>query len=91
MTVEKDKNFIEEQVGLVDPADVHEFLVATTAKVFDIKLRPRGVRVLTDGDVILIDKYGTSVTYPSLAGDVIPFRVKEIAVTTTTSDIVFWW
>ena len=56
----------------------------------DLEPRPRGFRVLTDGNLALMDEAGVSITYAVSAKEIIPFAAKRVLATGTTATVVAW-
>jgi hypothetical protein len=83
-------NFVSYQKGLESPADVH------TAVTFDVEIspKPRALRFNVAGTVSIKDAAGTDRSYTVVAGEVLPFRAKQVNSSgtsgVTASDITAW-
>lgn len=73
---------------LAGPAGRHVAVVPSDTA--DLEPRPRGFRVLTAGNLVLMDEAGTSITYAVDAKEVIPFAAKRVLATGTTATVVAW-
>ena len=80
--------FQSNQAGLESPGERHYEI--TPSDSADLPRIPRALRVQTDGDVAVRDKFGTDITYPVTAGEVLPFRGVRILATGTTATVVGW-
>ena len=53
--------------------------------------RPRAIRALTDGNLeVQLEETGETITYPVLAGEVLPIRPIRVKAGTTAS-VVSWY
>ena len=73
---------------LSGPAGTH--FEVTPSNTVDLEPRPRGFRVLTDGNLALMDEAGVSITYAVSAKEIIPFAAKRVLATGTTATVVAW-
>jgi hypothetical protein len=71
------------------PADRH--FAITPSDSADLPIRPRSLRILTDGNVSVRDVGGVDITYPVVAGEILPIRAVRILATGTTADLVGWY
>lgn len=74
--------------GMSGPAEIHQTI--TPSNTVDIPNRPRALKVLTDGALVIVDMNDTAISYPVKAGEVITFRAKRINATGTTATVVGW-
>lgn len=81
-------NFSSHSKGMSSPADVHYAI--TPSDSTDLPRIPRGLRVLTSGNLAIRDRLGTDITYPVVAGEVLAFRGVRILFTGTTATVVGW-
>ena len=81
-------NFLHHQSGLESPVKRHHAI--TPSDTVDLDPRPRALRVLTAGNLALLDELGVSITYPVVAGEIIPFRAVRVLATGTTATVVGW-
>ena len=73
--------------GLDSPASRH---FAITPANEDLAIRPRALFCTVAGNVVVRDEAGVDVTYPVLAGDVLPFRAVQVR-SATTATVVGWY
>lgn len=62
--------------GMESPASHH--VTITPQNGVDLPLRPRVLRVLTVGDLVLREAPGTVISYPVKAGEVISFSAMGV-------------
>lgn len=72
-----------------NPADRHFAITPSDSTV--LSPTPRALRVTVSGNLALADADGTAITYPVLAGDIIPFRATKVLSTGTTATVVAWY
>lgn len=72
--------------GASGPATRHYAITAADA---DLAVRPRALRVLTDGNLVLRDEMGTDITYAVTAGEVMAFRAVQVRAASTAT-VVGW-
>jgi hypothetical protein len=75
-------------VGLSDPAIRHFLIVPSDTE--DLPKRPRAIRILTDGNLVVRDVDGVDIAYPVTAGEIFVFRGVRILATGTTATAVGW-
>lgn len=71
------------------PATRHFAITPSDATVLDPI--PRAFKVTVAGNLALADADGTAITYPVLAGEIIPFRATKVMATNTTATVVAWY
>lgn len=70
--------------GLTAPGEGHYAITPSDSTDFNIHFR--SVYVGGAGDVVIIDKFGSAVTYVGVAaGSIIPMRGKRVNATNTTA------
>lgn len=74
--------------GLDSPGAEHFAIVPADGA--DLAVRPRVLYVLTDGNLALRDSVGTVLTYPVVAGQILPFSAVGVEATGTTATVVGW-
>lgn len=80
--------FSSQQRSLTSPANKHITLTPSDGQ--DLPLRPRVLRVLTDGTLSLRDDSGVIVSYAVSAGETLLFSPRGIEATGTTATAVGW-
>jgi hypothetical protein len=73
--------------GLDSPARRH---FAITPADADLSVVPRALYCTAAGNVVVRDAGGVDVTYPMLAGDVLPFHAVQVRAATTAT-VVGWY
>lgn len=84
--------FAAHSSGLASPASKHA--VITPSDSVDLPTRPRAIKCLAAGDVVIRDEAGTDVTYPVVAGEVLQIRAVRVLATNTTvaaGKLIAWW
>ncbi|MBQ4827473.1 hypothetical protein J4729_23450 [Leisingera sp. HS039] len=81
--------FSNHRRGLESPAAHH--MVITPQDGTDLPVRPRVLRVLASGDLVLRDEAGTIITYVVTAGETIGFSAAGIEATGTTASVAGWY
>lgn len=71
-----------------DPGSRHT--AVTPSNTVPLTNRPRALYCLTGGNLALRDDAGTDVTYPVVAGQILPFRAAFVLATGTTAACVGW-
>lgn len=74
--------------GLTSPATDHFAIVP--ADGVDLPIRPRVLRVQTDGAVSLRDRNDSVITYTVTAGELLQFSAVGVEATGTTAEVVGW-
>lgn len=74
--------------GLESPALRH--FPVSPSDTDDLPERPRALVALSDGTVALRDRAGVDVTYPVLAGTILPIRAVRVLASGTTAAIAAW-
>jgi hypothetical protein len=74
--------------GLNSPATRHFAVVP--ADGVDLPIRPRVLRALTSGAVVLRDVSGDVIAYPVAAGEILQFSAVGVEATGTTATVVGW-
>jgi hypothetical protein len=80
--------FAAQSRGLTSPAAQH--FVIVPADGVPLPVRPRVLRILTSGDIVLRDEKDQVITYPVLAGETLQFSAVGIEATGTTATAVGW-
>jgi hypothetical protein len=86
----KSKDFSLNNKGLDSPASVHEDLATTTQRIFTTDEIPRAIYCKADGNVVIKDAAGVTVTYPVSLGQILPFMGIEIEATTDIATVIWW-
>ncbi|EBA18420.1 hypothetical protein RSK20926_11894 [Roseobacter sp. SK209-2-6] len=81
--------FAHFQRGLESPAETQ--FVITPVDGVDLPVRPRVLKVLTAGDLVLRDSAGSMITYPVQAGEILTFSAIGVEATGTTATVVGWY
>lgn len=81
-------NFAGFAASLTSPGELH--YVVTPSDSSDLDPRPRALKCLTAGNVVIRDAAGIDVTYPVEVGEVIEFRAVRVLATGTTATVVAW-
>jgi hypothetical protein len=81
-------NYIYKRTDLADPAVRHHAITPNDSA--DLAVRPRALYCTAAGDVVVRDQAGNDITYPMLAGQVLPFRAVRVLATGTTATVVGW-
>ena len=71
-----------------NPATAH-FMITPS----DTDFLPQKVRALycaADGDVVVVDEGGTSVTYAVTAKDILPIQAVKVLASGTTATVIGW-
>lgn len=79
---------VSDIAGSTDPAYRHVTISPSDSS--DVDSRIRALRVMSDGNVAIMDEAGTTVTYAQFAGDIMPIRPKRVLSTGTTATVVGW-
>jgi hypothetical protein len=79
--------FADQFSRLDSPAARH---AAITPANSDLATRPRALKCLTAGNVVVRDEAGVDVTYPVAAGELLQIRAVQVR-TGTTATVVGWW
>jgi hypothetical protein len=74
--------------SLIMPPSRH--VTVTPHDTNSLPISPRALYVSVAGDLVLEDEGGTSVTYPVVAGQILPFRGDVKVKAATTATIVVW-
>ena len=80
--------FAQFQRTLTSPAS-RQFAI-TPADGVDLPIRPRVLRVISDGAVSLRDEAGTVLVYPVSTGETLLISPVGVEATGTTADVVGW-
>lgn len=83
-------NFADQQVGLASPAEYHYEVEIESGGDTILDPRPRTLVIMSDGDVEIVDKAGTRITYEFEKGAIVPFRGYALGPE-TTADVVAWY
>lgn len=81
--------FANHRRGLESPVTHH--MTITPQNGVDLPVRPRVLRVLTAGDLVLRDEAGTVITYAVEAGETLGFSAVGIEATGTTATVAGWY
>ncbi len=81
-------NFSGFAASLTSPGELH--YVVTPSDSTDLDPRPRALKCLTSGSVVVRDIAGTDIVYPVEAGEILEFRAVRILATGTTATVVAW-
>lgn len=74
---------------LSSPAGRH--FAITPSDSVDLAIRPRALKVLAQGNVVVRDDGGVDITYPVVAGEILPIRAVRVLATGTTATVVGWY
>ncbi len=80
--------FASHQRSLTSPATRH--FAITPADGVDLPLRPRVLRVLAAGTLVLRDSEDDILSYQVSAGDMVLFSPKGVEASGTTATVVGW-
>ena len=80
--------FAHHRRGLESPATNH--FAVTPQDGVDLPVRPRVLRVLSSGDLVLRDEAGTVITYTVEAGETFQFSAVGVEATGTTASVAGW-
>lgn len=75
--------------GLASPANRHATITPSDTDILPVV--PRVLYCITNGTVALADLAGTVVSYPVVAGQILPFSPIRVMATGTTATVVGWW
>jgi len=81
--------FASYALGVTGPAQRHYRV--TPSDTEDLPVRPRALKCIAAGDVVVVDEGGVDETYPMLAGDELIFRAVRVKATGTTATVVAWY
>ncbi|MEO3415048.1 hypothetical protein AAFO92_10355 [Roseovarius sp. CAU 1744] len=81
-------NFAGFAASLISPGEAH--YVVSPSDTTDLDPRPRALKCIASGTVVVRDRTGTDVTYPIEAGEVLEFRATRVLATGTTAVVVAW-
>ncbi|KIC11154.1 hypothetical protein RA19_07290 [Leisingera sp. ANG-M1] len=81
--------FAHHRRGLESPVTHH--LAITPQDGVDLPVKPRVLRVLTSGDLVLRDEAGTIISYAVEAGEVLGFSVVGVEASGTTATVAGWY
>jgi len=56
----------------------------------DLPVRPRALYIAADGNAVIRDEGGVDVTYPVVAGQLLPIRANQIREGTTAT-VIAWY
>jgi len=74
---------------LDSPASRH--FTITPSDNTDLATRPRALKVTVGGNVVVRDEGGVDITYPVVAGEILPLRAVRVLATGTTATVVGWY
>jgi hypothetical protein len=75
--------------AISDPAERHYTISPSDTE--DLPFRPRGIFVLTAGNVVLRDMANVEISYPVTVGMQLPFRPIRVMATGTDATMVAWY
>jgi hypothetical protein len=78
---------VSDIAGSTDPAYRHVSISPSDSVAVDSRIR--ALRVMTDGNVVIKDEAGTTITYAQFAGDIMPIRPAYV-MAATTATVVGW-
>ena len=81
-------NFAGFAASLTSPGEAH-YLVSPSDTA-DLDPRPRALKCLAAGNVVVRDINGNDVTYPVEVGEVLEFRAIRVLATGTTAVVAAW-
>ncbi len=81
-------NFSGFAPSLTSPGERHYALVPSDSD--DLNPRPRALKCISAGVVVVRDIAGVDIAYPMETGDVLEFRANRILATGTTAVVVAW-
>jgi hypothetical protein len=84
------KDFSEFVRNVVAFGQAHEVITAGSNRTFTASEYPRAVRANASGNIVMLDRDGTSATYAVLQGEVLIFSPSRV-MSTSTVDVQVWW
>jgi len=81
--------YINQQERKNNPVDFHA--AVTPSDSVELDPIPNALYCSADGDVVVKDAAGTSITYALVAGDVLPVRARYVMATGTTGTVKAWF
>jgi len=76
------------QTGLSSPARRHFTINPSDSDL--LTYRVRAIYCLSAGDAVVVDEFGTEITYTLAQGDLVPLMAVQIKDTGTTATLVGW-
>jgi hypothetical protein len=77
-------------VSQLDSPATRQFVIVPQDGV-NLSVRPRAIKILTAGNIAIVDELGVSQIYPVSAGDLLTFRAVQVPSTGTTATAVAWY